>query len=150
MEDLVVYEMHVRGFTWDRSSGVTSPGANHLRMALPQGFLFPCTKKRAHVLRTLFAGVLPAHHGKELISAGCTWHVQQSAHPDRCSHCGTGTFSGILEKLDYLSTLGINALELQPIHEFNELEYYGVSQLPAWNRHLLIPVRCDHRKMQDE
>ncbi|CAK0735857.1 hypothetical protein CVIRNUC_000651 [Coccomyxa viridis] len=62
MEDLVVYEMHVRGFTWDRSSGVTSPG----------------------------------------------------------------TFSGILEKLDYLSTLGINALELQPIHEFNELEYYGV------------------------
>ena len=58
----------------------------------------------------------------------------QSAHPDCCSHDGTGTFSGILEKLDYLSTLGINALELQPIHEFNELEYYGVSQLPAWTR----------------
>ena len=24
--------------------------------------------------------------------------------------------------------MGINALELQPVHEFNELEYYGVSQ----------------------
>ncbi len=33
MEDLVVYEMHVRGFTWDRSSGVTSPGASHLLVA---------------------------------------------------------------------------------------------------------------------
>ena len=29
-------------------------------------------------------------------------------------------------KLDYLTSLGINALELQPIHEFNELEYYQV------------------------
>jgi hypothetical protein len=27
LEDLVIYEMHVRGFTWDRSSGVASPGA---------------------------------------------------------------------------------------------------------------------------
>ena len=29
-------------------------------------------------------------------------------------------------KLDYLTDLGINALELQPIQEFNELEYYQV------------------------
>lgn len=27
MEELVIYEMHVRGFTWDRSSGVSNPGA---------------------------------------------------------------------------------------------------------------------------
>ena len=26
MEDLIIYEMHVRGFTWDASSGVRSPG----------------------------------------------------------------------------------------------------------------------------
>lgn len=26
LEDLVVYEMHVRGFTWDKSSGVGAPG----------------------------------------------------------------------------------------------------------------------------
>lgn len=37
-----------------------------------------------------------------------------------------GTFAGILEKLDYLTTVGVNALELQPVHEFNELEYHGV------------------------
>ena len=27
MEDLVIYEMHVRGFTWDRSSQTRAPGA---------------------------------------------------------------------------------------------------------------------------
>ena len=26
MEDLVIYEMHVRGFTWDRSSHTRAPG----------------------------------------------------------------------------------------------------------------------------
>ncbi|EIE26827.1 glycoside hydrolase [Coccomyxa subellipsoidea C-169] len=62
LEDLVIYEMHVRGFTWDASSKVSSPG----------------------------------------------------------------TFAGMTERLDYLTTLGINAIELQPVHEFNELEYYQV------------------------
>ena len=61
MEDLVVYEMHVRGFTWDRSSGVSSPGADHLRMASAQGIQCPCRKKRTHVLCTLCAAVMPAH-----------------------------------------------------------------------------------------
>ncbi len=37
-----------------------------------------------------------------------------------------GTFAGLMEKLDYLSDLGVNAIELMPIHEFNELEYYKV------------------------
>ena len=27
MEDLVIYEMHVRGFTWGGSAGVRAPGA---------------------------------------------------------------------------------------------------------------------------
>ncbi|BDA40513.1 Isoamylase 1, chloroplastic [Coccomyxa sp. Obi] len=62
LEDLVIYEMHVRGFTWDPSSSVSSPG----------------------------------------------------------------TYAGMTERLDYLTTLGINAIELQPIHEFNELEYYQI------------------------
>ena len=63
MEDLIVYEAHVRGFTADASSGVSSPG----------------------------------------------------------------TYQGLIERLDYLQNLGINALELMPIHEFNELEYYQVA-----------------------
>lgn len=62
LEDLVIYEMHVRGFTRDPASGVSAPG----------------------------------------------------------------TFRGIVERLDYIQSLGVNAIELMPIHEFNELEYYQV------------------------
>lgn len=38
----------------------------------------------------------------------------ESSHP--------GTFQGILEKIPYLKELGINAIELMPIFEFNECE----------------------------
>lgn len=62
MEDLVIYEMHVRGFTKDASSGV--------------------------------------------------------AHP--------GTFHGIMEKIPYLKELGINAVELMPIFEFDEMRDHRV------------------------
>ncbi len=33
-----------------------------------------------------------------------------------------GTFLGMVEKIPYLKTLGINAVELMPIHEFSEIE----------------------------
>ena len=62
MEDLIIYEMHVRGFTKDASSGV--------------------------------------------------------AHP--------GTFHGIMEKIPYLKELGINAVELMPIFEFDEMREHRV------------------------
>lgn len=35
-----------------------------------------------------------------------------------------GTFRGMVEKLDYLKELGVTAVELLPVQEFNELEYY--------------------------
>lgn len=57
MEDLIIYEMHVRGFTMDSSSKVKYPG----------------------------------------------------------------TFEGILEKIPYLKELGVNAIELMPIFEFDEM-----------------------------
>lgn len=57
-EDLIIYEMHVRGFTKDKSSGV---------------------------------------------EAG-------------------GTYEGLKQKIPYLKDLGINAVELMPIFEFDELE----------------------------
>ncbi len=57
-EDLVIYEMHVRGFTRHPSSG-----AKH-----------------------------------------------------------TGTFTGIREKIPYLTSLGVNCIELMPIYEFDEFE----------------------------
>lgn len=62
MEDLIIYEMHVRGFTKDASSSV--------------------------------------------------------AHP--------GTFHGIMEKIPYLKELGINAVELMPIFEFDEMRDHRV------------------------
>ena len=57
MEDLIIYELHVRGFTKDTSSGTVCPG----------------------------------------------------------------TFHGLQEKIPYLKELGINAVELMPIFEFDEM-----------------------------
>ena len=58
LEDLVIYEMHVRGFTKDDSSGVSAKG----------------------------------------------------------------TYEGLREKIPYLKDLGVNAVELMPIFEFDEME----------------------------
>lgn len=57
-EDIVIYETHVRGYTKDKSSGVSAPG----------------------------------------------------------------TFAGLKDKIPYLKDLGINAVELMPIFEFDEME----------------------------
>ncbi len=72
MDDLIIYEMHVRGFTQAGSSGVE-------------------------------------HHGK---------------------------FKGIIEKLDYLQRLGVTALELMPVFEFDETlphrDFYGRELIDYW------------------
>jgi len=74
MEDLIIYEMHVRGFTKDESSGVTG-GRN-------------------------------------------------------------GTFEGVQEKIPYLKDLGITAVELMPIFEFDEIlgrrDFYGRELMDYW------------------
>ena len=57
MEDLIIYELHVRGYTKDASSGVKHPG----------------------------------------------------------------TFDGLKEKIPYLKGLGVNAVELMPVFEFDEM-----------------------------
>lgn len=59
LQDLIIYEMHVRGFTQDPSS-----------------------------------------------------HVKHR-----------GTFLGIIDKIPHLKSLGINAVELMPLHEFDEMEH---------------------------
>lgn len=49
-------------------------------------------------------------------------HVRSfSQHPSSGSE-SPGTYLGVLEKIPYLKKLGINAIELMPIHEFNETE----------------------------
>lgn len=34
-----------------------------------------------------------------------------------------GTFLGMIEKIDHLKSMGVNAVEIMPLHEFNENEY---------------------------
>jgi isoamylase/glycogen operon protein len=70
LADLVIYEMHVRGFTMDPTSKATSPG----------------------------------------------------------------TYAGIIEKIPYLKKLGINAVELMPIFEFDETNSRAID--PATGRRL--------------
>lgn len=63
---------------------------------------------------------LPNHAAKDLIIyemhvRGFTQHhSSQVKHP--------GTYAGLTEKIPYLQSLGINAVELLPVHEFNERE----------------------------
>jgi isoamylase len=61
LSETVIYEMHVRGFTRSKSSGV--------------------------------------------------------AHP--------GTYRGVIEKIPYLQSLGVTAVELMPVHEFSIYDYLG-------------------------
>lgn len=63
LEDLVIYEMHIRGFTKDPSSGVSHPG----------------------------------------------------------------TYAGAIEKIPYLKQLGVNAVELMPIFEFDETHIKNIN-----------------------
>jgi glycogen operon protein len=58
LKDTVIYELHVRGYTVDESSGIASPG----------------------------------------------------------------TYKGLIEKIPYIKSLGVTAVELMPVFEFNELE----------------------------
>ena len=50
----------------------------------------------------------------------------RASPPPTHTHHPTGTYRGIIERLDYIQSLGVNAIELMPVHEFNELEYYQV------------------------
>ena len=49
----------------------------------------------------------------ELHVRGFTWHPSALA-------AAPGTFAGLVEKIPYLQSLGVTAVELLPIHEFDE------------------------------
>ncbi len=50
-------------------------------------------------------------------------HVRGFTAHSRSSTRYPGTYSALIEKIPYLKNLGINAVELMPIFEFNELSY---------------------------
>ena len=98
MEDLVIYELHVRGFTMDKSSKV--------------------------------------------------------AHP--------GTFEGLREKIPYLKALGVNAVELMPIFEFDEMQdyreydgkklynYWGYSTVSFFSPNTSYTATAEHNREGNE
>lgn len=100
VEDLVIYEMHVRGFTKDKSSGVKE---NH-----------------------------------------------------------RGTFAGIIDKLPYLKELGVTAVELMPIFEFDEmagnrvhedhqlLDYWGYNTVGFFAPKTSYSSKVEHNKEGNE
>jgi isoamylase len=57
-----------------------------------------------------------------------------TAHPSSAVQA-PGTYLGLIEKLDYLKSLGVNAIELLPVFEFNELEYYSPIPGSPTNEH---------------
>ena len=48
---------------------------------------------------------------------------------------GGGTYEAVIDKLPYLKRMGFNALELMPIAEFNELEYYSDNPVTGEKRY---------------
>jgi isoamylase len=62
-------------------------------------------------------------------------HVRGFTAAPSSGAAAPGTFAALTEKLDYLADLGVTALELLPVHEFNELEYYsdGPAVPPRYN-----------------
>lgn len=124
MEDLVIYEMHVRGFTRHPSSGVSAPGAQAAPLAAAAAIGGrPCNNYPPHLPAAVAASV---HlHCRDPFGLGPHAHALTLGTPWPLAPC-TGTYAGMIEKLDYLQRLGVNAVELMPVHEFNELEYYQV------------------------
>lgn len=63
-------------------------------------------------------------------------HVRAlTQHPSSRVNC-PGTYLGLIEKIPHLLELGINAIELMPVHEFNECEYaksHPYMQYPLYN-----------------
>jgi isoamylase len=88
--DLIIYELHVRGFTFHPSSGVS-------------------TSRR-------------------------------------------GTFSGLVDKIPYLQKLGITAVELMPVHQFDPKEgnYFGYMTLSFFSPHIQYGVKPEAESVIQE
>ena len=90
----------------------------------------PACARCLHVL-TCLAGT---KHSEVALQHAFLQSVPKFAHV-QCTALA-GTYLGLVEKLPYLQALGINAIELLPIHEFNELEYHQARAPPQARRTL--------------
>jgi isoamylase len=67
-------------------------------------------------------GDLPLHRPKEELII-YEMHVRGFTNDDSSNVDAKGTFQGMIEKIPYLKELGVTAVELLPIWEFDETEY---------------------------
>jgi glycogen operon protein len=88
----------------------------------------------------------------ELHVGGFTRHPNSGVAPDR-----RGTFAGLIEKIPYLQELGITAVELLPVHQFDEQDaplgrtnYWGYSTLAFFVPHWGYSSRKDPLGPVDE
>lgn len=69
-------------------------------------------------------GDKPLRHNNRVIYemhvGGFTKHPSSGVAPEK-----RGTYAGLIEKIPYLKALGITAVELLPVHEFDEQDAYG-------------------------
>ena len=61
----------------------------------------------------------------------------------------TGDLNGAMEKLDYLEALGINAIELMPIHEFNGSDSWGYNPISYFGLEKSYGTRDMYKKFID-
>ncbi len=141
----MIYEMHVRGFS-HTSPTAEAPGtcASH---SPPHAALKLAGRGRAgarvqHLgglhrttVRKGVKGVPESQPNRKVVVVKALevhWHAcrarthHQANSRIKSPCCAAGTYAGITENLGYLKSLGINAIELLPVHEFNEMEYYRV------------------------
>jgi len=88
----------------------------------------------------------------ELHVAGFTRHPNSGVSPDK-----RGTFAGLVEKIPYLKQLGVTAVELMPVHLFDEQDaqpgrknYWGYSTIAFFAPHIGYSSRQDPLGPLDE
>lgn len=63
---------------------------------------------------------------------------------------GSGTVQGVIDKLDYIKSLGVNAIELLPIMEFNGNNSWGYNTNFYFAPDKAYGTPNDYRKLIDE
>lgn len=81
----------------------------------------------------------------ELHVGGFTRNPNSGVSPDK-----RGTYAGLVEKIPYLKELGVTAVELQPVHQFDEQDarlgvknYWGYSTIAFFAPHRAYSYRRD-------
>lgn len=79
-------------------------------------------------------------------------HVKGFTHSTTSGVQNAGTFSGIIEKIPHLKSLGINAIELMPVMQFDENEpnYWGYNSIGFFAPHHAYCVSAEGANQLDE